>query len=395
MKYARLSAILVAVSTVSVVTACSNSSKNTGDTATGATKVAAATGADKLSGVCPSTIVAQQDWEPEAEHAGLYSLIGPGYTIDTNKKRVTGPLVIDGKDTGVKIQVRAGGSAIGFQSVTAEMYIDKSITLGAVSTDGAIGSSVTQPVTAVVSQLDKSPQMLMWDPKSHPSWKSIADAGKSGATVLVAKGVDYATLLEDKGLVKSKQIDQGYTGAPSRFVSDPKILQQGFATAEPYIYQHEIKQWDKPVKYQLLSDVGYNIYPEALSVRTSELKSLSPCLTKLVPILQQAQVNYIKNPGPTNALITEAVQKYNDGWTYSTGVANYAATTMKNLGIVADDASGSLGGMDMKRVQASITTFGPILQKSGTKVKSGLTAADIATDQFIDRNIKLGSATTR
>jgi hypothetical protein len=240
-----------------------------------------------------------------------------------------------------------------------------------------------------VSQLDKSPQMLMWDPKSHPSWKSIADAGKSGSTVLVSKGVDYASLLEQKGLITAKQVDQGYTGAPSRFVTDPKIVQQGFATAEPYIYQHEIKQWDKPVKYQLLADVGYNIYPEALSVRTGQLSSLAPCLKKLVPILQQAQIDYLNNPGPTNNLITTAVEKFNDGWTYSTGVANYAASTMKQLGIVTDDASGALGGMDLKRVQSAINTFGPILKKGGAKVKSGLTAADIATDRFIDTHTKL------
>jgi hypothetical protein len=46
--------------------------------------------------------------------------------------------------------------------------------------------------------------------------------------------------------------------------------------------------------------------------------------------------------------------------------------------------------MDMKRVQSVINVFGPILKKGGVKVKSGLTAADIATDQFIDKSIKLG-----
>lgn len=391
MKHVHFSALAVAALMLTAA-GCSDSGSKAADSKPSPAHTTKATGAESLAGVCPSTVVVQQDWEPEAEHSGVYSLIGPGYTIDASKKRVTGPLVVDGKDTGVKIQVRAGGSAIGFQSVTAEMYIDKSITLGAVSTDGAVGAAGTQPVTAVVSQLEKSPQMLMWDPKSHPSWKTIADAGKSGATVLVNKGVAFVSLLEDKGLIKAKQVDQGYTGAPSRFVSDPKILQQGFATAEPYIYQHEIKQWDKPVKYQLLADYGYNIYPEALSVRTGELTSLSPCLKKLVPILQRAQINYINNPGPTNQLITDAVQKYNDGWTYSIGVANYAATTMKKLGIVGTDASGAFGGMDMKRVQSVIDTFGPILKQGGVKIKDGLTAAQIATDQFIDPHITMGSS---
>ncbi|HWN35406.1 MAG TPA: hypothetical protein VNP03_21830, partial [Pseudonocardia sp.] len=71
-------------------------------------------------------------------------------------------------------------------------------------------------------------------------------------------------------------------------------------------------------------------------------------------------------------------------------VADYAATTMKQLGIVANDTSGPLGGMDMARVQAIIDTFAPILTGSGSALRPGLKAADIATDQFIDPSIKLG-----
>jgi len=38
----------------------------------------------------------------------------PGYTVDANRKRVSRPLDIDGHDTGVKVEVRADGGAIGF-----------------------------------------------------------------------------------------------------------------------------------------------------------------------------------------------------------------------------------------------------------------------------------------
>ncbi|WAL64399.1 ABC transporter substrate-binding protein [Amycolatopsis cynarae] len=342
-----------------------------------------------LTGVCPSTVVVQQDWEPEAEHAAAYELIGQGYTIDADKKRVSGPLVIDGMDTGVKIEVRSGGGAIGFQSVPSQMYVDQSITLGAVTTDAAISASSTQPVTAVVAPLEKSPQMLMWDPATHPTWTGIADIGKSDVKVVVSSGTVYSTLLSDKGLVKAGQFDTSYDGAPARFVASPDLVQQGYATAEPYVYQHEVPSWNKPVKYQLLSDVGYNVYPEALSVRTADLAKLSPCLKKLVPILQKAQINYLANPGTANKLLVEAVEKFNDSWTYSEGVADYAAKALKDLGIVANDGSGALGGMDQNRVQSALDTLGPILKSSGAKVKDGLKASDLATNQFIDPSITL------
>lgn len=386
MPSSRLLACLMAVGLAGALTACGGSGSS--GTASGGS-LAPAPPAENLAGTCPSTVVIQQDWEPEAEHAAAYQLIGPGYTIDSAKKRISGPLTIDGKDTGVKVEVRAGGPAIGYQSVASQMYVDNSITLGAVTTDGAISASARQPVTAVVSPLNKSPQMLMWDPGSHPGWNGIADIGSGNAKVVVSSGTVYTGLLIQKGMVKQSQVDTSYDGAPARFVASPDIVQQGFATAEPYVYQHEVAAWDKPVKYQLLADVGYNVYPESLSVRSGDLQSLSPCLQKLVPILQRAQVDYLANPGPTNGLIVNTVEKYNDSWTYSAGVANYATQTMKSLQIVANDTSGPLGGMDPAREQAAIDTFGPILKSSGGKVKDGLTASDISTDQFLDKTITL------
>src|SRR5882757_4779757 len=380
--------VLAAALLAALLAGCGGSSDSAASPASALPK---ATGAELLAGSCPATVVAQQDWEPEAEHAALYQLVGPGYTVDADHKRISGPLVVDGKDTGVKIEVRAGGAAIGFAAIPAQMYVDQSITLGAVSTDGAIATSANQPVTAVVAPLVKSPQVLMWDPATHPDWHTVADIGASGAKVVVAKGSYYPSLLVEKGLLKPDQLDTGYTGAPARFVTDPTIAQQGFATAEPYIYQNEVKTWAKPIKYQLLADVGYSIYPEALSVRTGDLGALSGCLTKLVPILQRAQLAYLTNPGPTNQLITDAVTAYNDGWAYSMGVAGYAATQLKQLGIVANDTTGPLGGLDLTRTQATIDAFAPILTSSGAAVRPGLKAADLATDRFIDPTIKIGS----
>src|SRR5947209_2559710 len=62
-----------------------------------------------LRGSCPSTVVVQSSWFPEVEHAFVYQLVGAGYRFDAEHKSVTGPLVTGGVDTGVRIQIRAGG----------------------------------------------------------------------------------------------------------------------------------------------------------------------------------------------------------------------------------------------------------------------------------------------
>jgi hypothetical protein len=150
-----------------------------------------------------------------------------------------------------------------------------------------------------------------------------------------------------------------------------------------------VPSWRKPVAYQLLADVGYQIYPQALSVRTRELPALSACLTKLVPIIQQAQADYLANPSPTNDLIVKLVAEYRDGWDYTPGDADYAVQTMKRLGIVANDPGGSLGAMDPARIQAVIDANIPLLAHDGTQVRPGLTAEDIATNRFVNPTIRL------
>jgi hypothetical protein len=338
---------------------------------------------------CPATVVMQQDWQPEAEHGAMYSVVGPGYTIDNDKKSVSGPLVAQGVDTGVRVEVRAGGSNTGFQPTPALMYIDPSITIGAVNTDAAIVAQATQPTVAVVSQLTVSPQILMWDPATYPGMTTLKQVAATGAPV-VTSGDIIPTLLEQQGIITKSQSDQSYDGTPARFVSDPKIMQQGFATAEPYIYENEIAQWRKPIASEVLANYGYTIYPEPLAVRADKLAELTPCLTKLVPVMQQAQVDYLTAPGPTNDLIIKLVDSYQTGWTYTAGDADFSAKTQISGGFVKNDpASGVFGQFDPARVQDTVARFGPLLQAAGTLTGPVPAADSLYTNQFIDQKVTL------
>jgi hypothetical protein len=349
-------------------------------------------GAGSLKDVCPATVAVQTDWNPEAEHGHLYQMLGPGYTVNADKKSVTGTLVDSkGNDTGVKLEVRSGGPAIGFQKVTSQMYLDDSITLGYVYTDEGVELSKDQRTVEVFAPFDKNPQMIMWDPATYPNITSIADLGKTDTKILYFGTAAYMEdYLIPTGVVKQSQADGSYQGGPDSFVAaGGKVAQQGFASAEPYIYQNEVKQWGKPVKFQLIHDTGYPIYSQAVSVRADKLSALSPCLKKLVPIMQQATVDYVKNPAKTNAIILELVQKFNNGWQYSQGVADYAVKTMLDLGLVGNGPDKKLGNMEPDRIDKIIKIVGPALAKSGKDIKSGLKPADMSTNEFIDMSIGL------
>jgi hypothetical protein len=382
-------ALVGVLALVLVNAACSG-----GDDGGGTTPAPAAPSGDALdlSGVCPNPIVVQKDWQPESEHGFLYNLVGEGYKVDTDKKKVTGPLVAQGRPTGVNIEIRTGGPAVGFEPVPAVMYSDPSIHLGYVATDEAVQFSAKQPTTAVFAQMDISPLALLWSPQEHPQVNIIADLGQTDTEVLYTKGLSYMEFLVGSGLLKRNQLNGSYDGSPALFVqSGGKAALQGFATSEPYLYEHEIKQWGKPLKFQLVNDAGFPVYFSSVSVRANDKAKLAPCLEKLVPILQRSQVEFIGKPDHAIGVILDLVPKYNTGWQYSRGLAEYSANALKREGIVGDGADGHLGNFETSRVQKVIEIMSPILAAQKQTVKQGLKPEDIATNEFIDTKISLGT----
>jgi hypothetical protein len=343
-----------------------------------------------LQGVCPATVVVQMNWYPQAEHAGLYRLLGAAPSVDAGQKRVSAELVASGRDTGVRLEVRAGGPAIGFQQVSAQLYLDPATTLGVVATDEAIQNSKDHPTLQVMAPMDLNPQVVLWSPDKHPDWKSIADIGRSSATVLYFGGATYMEYLVGAGILHRAQVDGSYDGTPSRFVASAgTVAQQGYATNEPYLYSHELPAWNKRIEFQLVHDTGYPIYPDAFAIRSADRSRLTPCLRKLVPILQQSTADYARDPGPTNRAIVSMVHDLNAAQDYTLNRANYAADEMKRLKIISNGSNRTIGDFDMARVQKVTDIVGPILARAGKPIASGLRPEDVATNQFIDPNVGL------
>lgn len=390
MRRTRTSIGLAAAATLALVlSACGSDDDGGGGSAAPAGPTGEVGDTDLAAAGCPDTVVIQTDWNPEAEHGGIYQLFGDDYSIDAGAKSVTGTLVdSEGASTGVLVEVRAGGPAIGFQAVSAQMYSDDEITLGYVDTDEAIQLSAEQPTVGVLAQLEKSPQMIMWDPETYPDVDEIADLADTDATVRYFEGSAYMDYLVGAGILREEQLDGSYDGTPAAFVAAAGAdAQQGYASAEPYIYENEVDAWGKPVEYQLVHDAGFQVYASSLSVRADQLEGLSGCLTELVPLMQQADIDYITDPSGANELILELVEQYDTGWQYSEGVAEYSATTMEELGISGNGEDSTHGNFDEARLQTLIEQTTPIFTDQGTPPAEGLTPQDIATNEFIDMSI--------
>lgn len=375
-----------------VLAACGSDDDSDGDSASSSsepdTSDAMAEGVD-LSGICPETVVIQTDWNPEAEHGWIYEMVGDDYTIDAGTVSVTGSLVAhDGADTGVDIEVRSGGPAIGFQTVTSQMYQDDSIFLGYVYTDEAIQNSAEFPTVAVMSGMEKNPQMIMWDPETYPDVETIADLGETDAVVRYFGGAAYMDYFTQTGILSEDQVDGSYDGTPAGFVADGgEAAQQGFGSAEPYIYENEVEDWGKPVAYDYINDGGWENYGESIAAKPETITEYADCLTALVPIIQQSTVDFVADPAATNALIIEAVETFDNGWVYTEGVAEYAVETMESDGLLGNGPDDTVGNFDLDRVNNLIELAIPVYEALGQSPKEGLTAEDIVTNEFIDESI--------
>ena len=381
-------AMIVLLAAALAAAGCSFGGDDQPSTATRA-ESGAASGGDQvnLKGVCPSTIVVQTDWFPETEYGVYYHMLGPNPKIDVERKQVSGPLVVEGQDTGVQLEVRSGGPATDFKLVSEQMYTDKSITLGQVNTDEAIRFSGSQPTLAVAAPMEISPFMIMWDPNTYPEFNIIADIGQTTAKVLYFKGDTYMEYLIGSGILRRSQVDDSYDGSSTKFLAaGGKMAQAGFATSEPYIYANDLKAWHKLLNYALVNDTGYPFYPQALSIRTADKEKLAPCLKKLVPLVQRAQVDFLANSERINAFIIKLVKDYNTFWTYSDGLAAYAISKMRQ-DFVNNGADRTLGNFEVGRIQRLIDIVTPILVGQRHPPRAGLRPQDLYTNEFVDPSV--------
>lgn len=346
-----------------------------------------------LSGLCPSPFIIQKDWLAQAEHGPLYQLIGGGGKMSPGQ--YSGPL----GSTGIELTILEGGGGVGLgdgETAYSALYQGNSkagVTphLGYQELDNAFIFSKAFPVTGVMAPLDVAPTVLFWDKATYPDgFKSIEDL-KAFATS--DKGKIYvSTIKRTFGLylvesgVPATTFVEGYRGDGENFVTNNGTwLNQGFLTSEVYKFEHG-NNWKKPIGYLAINDLGYRNYTGMLSVATGRLEELAPCLMKLVPLLQQATVDYAEDPAEVNTLITD----FNAGgygaswWKTSPELMAFAAKTMVEKGIIGNGPNSTIGDFDMDRVAEMLKVVKPRLDE---RADPNVTPAQVVTNRFIDPSI--------
>jgi hypothetical protein len=348
-----------------------------------------------LRDVCPNPLVIQADWLAQAEHGALYQLIGAGGEM--SRGRYGGPL----GSTGIDLVILQGGAGIGLgdgETSYSALYMGNSRArlrphLALHDLDNAIIFSSRFPAIGVVALLDRSPIGLFWDRATYPQgFHSLADLqafarGGQGKIYVSTTRRTFARFLVDNGVAKSA-FAEGYRGDGELFVlNNGRWLNQGSATNEVLQFSRG-RKWARPIDHITLGQMGYDIYPSMVSVAANRLRELSPCLTRLVPLLQRAQIDYLGAPAEVNDLIF----RYNQAglaapfWKTPRALLDEAVAVQRQRGFAGNGPNATLGDFDMARVDAIVALLRPRLD---IRAKPNVAAGDIVTNRFIDPAIGL------
>lgn len=337
-----------------------------------------------LSSVCPATVVVQTDWYPQAEHGGIYELLGDDYVVDKARGATTGALTVNGAPTGIALEIRAGGPFIESPVVT-EMFLDDSIMFGYVGTDVALSRFAEAPTLAVFNAIAINPQVILWNADLHPDVSTIAQISPRVPAVSVFGDRPYMRYLVAQGVVPAEKVDSNFKGGLPLATDD--IAHQGFVTSEPYRYS-TLESGPITTAFQLVHEAGWTSYPQNLAINKLRLDALRPCLAQLVPLLQQAQIDFVLSPDRTIGTILDVVTQLETSWSQSVELANYSVDTLMSLGLINNGSTPTFGDFESPRIDEFIALATPILREQGLDVPD-VAAGDVTTNEFLNPTISL------
>jgi NitT/TauT family transport system substrate-binding protein len=294
------------------------------------------------------------DWKAEAEHGGFYQAIAAGIY----------------KKYGLDVTLRQGGPQVNHAQLLAAGALDFNLSSNAFGPLNYVQQSI--PMVAVAAIFQKDPAVLI----AHPNEGNDSLAALKGKPIMISGATrtgSWLFLKEKFGYTDDQIRPYNFSVAP--FLADPKAVQQGYLSSEPYTIE---QAGVKPVVL-LLADAGYATYG-ALIQTSSKLATDNPDLVqRFVNASIEGWYSYLYgDPTPGNDLIKKDNPEMTDA-TIAYGIAK-----MKEYGIVdsGDAKQDGIGAMTDTRWHEFFDTM----------VKAGLYPADMDykkafTPQFVDKRV--------
>ncbi len=254
------------------------------------------------------------DWKAQAEHGGFYQALATGLY----------------EKAGLDVTIKQGGPAVNTPQLIA-----------AGATDFAMGSNSFQPLNlvaaggdavAVAAIFQKDPQVLITHPRKDIA--SIADM--KGKAIMISDATVSTWWIWAKARYKfdDKQVRK-YTFNLAPFLTDPKAIQQGYVTSEPFTIETEGKI--KPQVF-LLADYGYPGYSNFIMAQGKDVRDRPQIVQAFVNASIDGWNSYLTgDPSPANELIKKDNPEMTDA------IIAQAITQMRDRGMVTGGDAATLG----------------------------------------------------
>jgi len=228
----------------------------------------------------PIAITFVTDWKAQAEHGGFYEAQALGLY----------------KKHGLEVKILEGGPSVNVPQMLAGGAADFGI-----GSNALIAMNLAREhanIKAVMAVFQKDPQVLITHPRSDV--KSLADMKGKPIMISDASTAAFWPWLKAKFGFDDTQIRK-YTFNLAPFVSDPKAIQEGYLSSEPYTVE---KQAGFKPQVFLLADYGYPGYANMVLVPQKWIKENPKAVQAFVDATREGWRQYLfGDPAPANAII--------------------------------------------------------------------------------------------
>jgi len=253
------------------------------------------------------------DWKAEAEHGGYYQAIATGIY----------------RGHGLEVTLRQGGPQVNHAQLLAAGRLDFNLAPNTFGPLNFVAENI--PMVAVAAIFQKDPSVLI----AHPGQGNDNLAALRGKPIMIGSDTRITSwmFLKNKFGYTDDQI-RPYTFSVAPFLADPKAVQQGYLSSEPFTIE---SQGVKPVVL-LLADSGYSSYGSLIQTSEKLAQEKPDLVQRFVDGSIEGWYSYLYgDPAPANELIKRDNPEMTDA------LLAYGIAKIKEYGIVVSGDAETLG----------------------------------------------------
>lgn len=311
-----------------------------------------------LAAQAAEKVVFATNWLAQAEHGGYYQAVADGTYAAC----------------GLDVEIMQGGPQVSGRPLLLAGKIDFYMGGNMLQAFSAVEQNI--PLRVVAASFQKEPQVLM----SHPgqgldTWESLKDAEQY---ILGDEGFQsyFQWMITDFGFDASKRVP--YTFNPAPFIANPKSVQQGYVTSEPFAVEREAGF--KPNLF-LLADYGFETYATTIETMQKTIDERPQVVQCFVDGSAKGWYNYLYGD---NAAANELIKKDNPDM--NDEQIAFSIATMKEFGIVdsGDTETMGIGAMTDERIAGFYASM-----VKAKVVADGLDIKKAYTLDFVNKGVGL------